>query len=76
MINGWFSSGDQSYYADQAGHIVTGAYTIDKQMYYFNETGALVRNQEIEVDGVLYQTTEDGIMVKVESAMADAGEGV
>lgn len=71
MVTGWFAAADQTYYADPQGHIVTGVYEINKQPYYFNETGALVRNAEVEIEGVLYTTTPEGVMVQVEEAAAE-----
>ncbi|MDY2699143.1 MAG: GH25 family lysozyme [Lachnospiraceae bacterium] len=73
MVTGWFTANDQTYYADQAGHVVTGVYEIDKQPYYFNEAGILMRNQAVEINGVSYTTTPEGILVEVEAALA--GEG-
>ena len=70
MVTGWFATADQTYYADDLGHIVTGAYEINKQPYYFTETGALPRNGTVEVAGVMYNTTAEGVMVQVEAAMA------
>lgn len=74
MLTGWISLGDKTYYADEAGHIVTGAYTIQKQPYYFDETGVLVRNQAVSLNGISYQTTPEGVLVEVEAAMAGEGE--
>ncbi len=70
MVTGWFAAADQTYYADAQGHVVTGVYEINKQPYYFNEKGALVRNGEVEIEGALYTTTPEGVLVQVEAAMA------
>ena len=53
---------------------MTGVYEIDKQPYYFDETGALVRNQDLELNGIAYHTTPEGVLTKVEAAMAGEGE--
>lgn len=74
MVTGWFAAADQTYYADAQGHVVTGVYEINKQPYYFNETGALVRNGQMEIEGVAYTTTPEGVLVQVEAAMAGGEE--
>ena len=53
---------------------MTGVYEINKQPYYFNETGALVRNGAVEIEGVAYNTTPEGVLVQVEAAMAGGEE--
>ena len=75
MVTGWFAAGNETYYADELGHIVTGVYEINKQPYYFTETGTLLRNGEVELEGVAYTTTPEGVLVQVEAAMAGAVEG-
>ncbi len=42
MVHGWIQAGDKTYYADEAGHIVTGEYTIQDQIYCFDETGVFI----------------------------------
>lgn len=74
MVTGWFAAGNETYYADELGHIVTGVYEINKQPYYFTETGTLLRNGEVELEGVAYTTTPEGVLVQVEAAMAGAVE--
>ena len=69
-LTGWITVADKTYYADEAGHIVTGAYEINKQVFYFDATGALVRNQPVELNGIAYNTTPEGLLVEVEAAMA------
>lgn len=73
-VTGWFAAADQTYYADPQGHIVTGVYEIDKQLYYFDAAGALVRNGNLELEGVAYTTTPEGVLVQVEAAMAGGEE--
>ena len=75
MVTGCFAAGNETYYADELGHIVTGVYEINKQPYYFTETGTLLRNGEVELEGVAYTTTPEGVLVQVEAAMAGAVEG-
>ena len=74
MLTGWITLGEQTYYADEAGHIVTGVYTIAKQPYYFGADGVLVRNQAVEINGVSYITTPEGILTEVEAALAGEGQ--
>ena len=74
MLTGWLNLEAGTYYADEAGHIVTGVYTIAGQPYYFDATGILVRNQAVELEGVSYTTTPEGVLVKVEAAMAGEAE--
>ena len=74
MVTGWITLGEQTYYANEAGHIVTGVYTIAKQPYYFGADGVLVRNQAVELEGVSYITTPEGILTKVEAALAGEGQ--
>lgn len=72
MLFGFITLEDKTYYADEAGHIVTGVYTIRKQPYYFDETGVLMRNFEVILDGISYTTTPEGILVQNEEAQAGA----
>ena len=65
---------DKTYYADAAGHIVTGIYEIDGQPYYFDETGVLIRNQDLELNGKAYHATPEGVLTEVEAAQAGEGE--
>ena len=74
MLTGWITLGEQTYYADEVGHIVTGVYTIAKQPYYFGADGVLVRNQAVEIDGVSYITTPEGVLTEVEAALAGEGQ--
>lgn len=74
MVTGWFAAGNETYFADGTGHIVTGVYEINKKPYYFTETGTLLRNGTIEVKGITYNTTPEGVMVQVEAAMAGGEE--
>ena len=53
---------------------MTGVYEIEKQPYYFDAAGALVRSGEVELEGTLYTTTQEGILVQVEAAMAGEEE--
>lgn len=73
LVKGWFTVGDNTYYGDELGHIAVGVYEIEQQSYYFDETGVLLRNGELEIEGVLYQTTPEGVLVQSEAENADAG---
>lgn len=64
-LKGWIHLGEQTYFADEAGHIVTGVYTIENQPRYFGTDGVLVKNQEVELDGVSYITTSEGTLTPV-----------
>lgn len=64
-LKGWINLGDQTFFADEAGHIVTGVYTIENQPYYFGADGVLVKNQAVELDSVPYVTTSEGVLTPV-----------
>lgn len=74
MVRGWFETAGKTCYADGAGHVVTGLCEIEKQLYYFDETGALVRNQPLELNGVSYQASPEGVLAEVVPAPAPATE--
>lgn len=65
MVRGWFEAAGGTSYADAAGHVVTGLYEIEKQLYYFDETGALIRNQTLELNGKTYTASPEGVLAEV-----------
>ena len=71
MVTGWFNVADKTCYADTAGHVVTGAYEIEKQLYFFDAEGALIRNQVVELDGVAYNASPEGVLTPVAAPAAE-----
>lgn len=67
MVTGWFNAENKTCFADADGHILTGSYEIDGLPYYFDETGALVRNQRLELNGAVYQASPEGVLTEVVS---------
>lgn len=65
MVTGWIGLEDKTCYADEAGHIVVGTYEIDGQKYHFDVNGALVRNQEVVLDGITYSASPEGILTEI-----------
>ncbi|MCM1133989.1 MAG: hypothetical protein NC400_00290, partial [Clostridium sp.] len=72
MVTGWFETAGKTCYADAAGHVVTGLYEIEKQLYFFDAEGALVRNQTLELEGISYNATPEGVLTPVEPAPEEA----
>lgn len=73
LLYGFITLSDKTYYADEAGHIVTGVYTIDNQPYYFDASGVLIRNQQVVIEGISYNTTADGILIPAEEPAQEEG---
>lgn len=63
--NGFFAQGNSLYYALKDGTIATGLQTINGYNYFFNEAGALVVNQMIDLNGVPFMATETGVLVEI-----------
>ena len=74
MVTGWFETAGKTCYADAVGHVVTGTYEIEKQLYYFDAEGALVRNQTVELEGVSYNASPEGILTPIPAEEAAAEE--
>lgn len=68
MVTGWIQLPDKTCFADAAGHIVTGIYEINGQLYYFDATGSLIRNQTLELNGIAYTASPEGILTEVPPA--------
>ncbi len=75
MVRGWFETAGKTCFADAAGHVVTGLYEIEKQLYFFDETGALIRNQTLELNGKTYTSSPEGILTEVIPAEVIPAEG-
>ena len=73
LMTGWFMWEDETYFSDPSGRIVTGIYVIDGLQYYFDATGKLIRNQTFEIEGVIYQTTPEGVLAVAEVTLEQAG---
>lgn len=73
LMYGFITLSDKTYYADETGHIVTGVYTINNQPYYFDASGILIKNQQVVLDGISYNTTSDGILMPAEEAVQEEG---
>lgn len=65
MMHGWINDGTNLYYAADDGHMVTGVNTINKKAYFFNEHFILQTNQQLTLDGVLYQADAQGVLSPV-----------
>ncbi len=60
LVNQWFPSGSDMYYAGADGAVVTGVQMIGADRYYFDSDGRLLRNTVAVVDGVTYTVDADG----------------
>lgn len=47
MVKGWQQIGDDWYYFDTNGHMVTGAACIGEKSYYFGADGKLDQSEEL-----------------------------
>lgn len=49
LVTGWLSLGDESYYLDEEGYLVSGRWIkISRYWYYFDEDGVLATNTWID----------------------------
>ncbi len=80
MMTGWFETAGKTCFADGEGHVVTGLCEIENRLYYFDENRALVRDQVLELNGIAYQASPEGVLSEVpapaleEAAAETAGE--
>ena len=65
MKRQWYSdeSGNTYFFDPADGHMLTGIYEMEGQLYFFGENGALVKNQAIDINGTLYNAGPEGILV-------------
>jgi len=65
MATTWFAYEGKMHYADKDGNQAIGLKVIDGVSYYFDETGSLFTNGQIEIEGVLYAADATGVLVVV-----------
>lgn len=65
MKRQWYSdeSGNTYFFDPADGHMLTGIYEMEGQLYCFGENGALVKNQTIDINGTPYNAGPEGILV-------------
>ena len=56
---GWYEDGDDRYYYDESGVMLTGWQAIDDTLYYFREDGTMSRGK-VTIDGVDHFFTSTG----------------
>lgn len=62
MAYGWFNDGQYQYYLSTVdGHMVTGLYTVDGQIYYFDENGHMITGV-VTINGYNYYFDASGAM--------------
>ena len=65
MAKSWFAYNNEIHYAGPDGTLAFGLVEIDKNLYYFNEAGALVVNDRITVGDKIYVAAENGVLTEV-----------
>lgn len=66
MLTGWQEIGGVAYLLDASGAMLTGWQNDGTGLYYLDtSTGALVRNAELEYNGVKYQAGADGLCTAI-----------
>lgn len=72
MLTGWQEIGEEWYLLDASGVMLSGWQTDASALYYLNPSnGALVRNAELELDGVRYQADANGVCTALPEAVLE-----
>lgn len=61
---GWIKKDGVVSYIDQKGNKITGFYNIEDEHYFFDKSGALIKNDWIIVQDKRYYAQDEGIIVK------------